>query len=169
MTNLEQTLFNLEKSLEYKCKDNILNHIWTIISKNTSFAGTVNKDSFKIWKYNGLYAFFHPVIIGKVIKKGKDEKLSITTKYNSFGKLVMVLLAIAYLYGIFTAIEYRQSFSGNRYLWDIDWLHIISISIFPIIMTPIFRLLYNIGKKEDMQQLREQFRVYSNSTNQDYF
>ncbi|WP_291721514.1 hypothetical protein [Bernardetia sp.] len=169
MTALQQTLENFRKGIKNERKDNILNHVWTILSKNTSFVGEVTKSGFKIWKYNGLYDFFHPIIIGQIIKENNIEKLSITTKYNSFGRLVMLLIVVGYLYGVFIGIEYRQCFSGNRYLWDIDWSHIASISVFPIIMTPIFRYLYNIGKKEDMQQLRNELRLYSNSTNQDYF
>ncbi|WP_338793091.1 hypothetical protein [Bernardetia sp. MNP-M8] len=174
MTILEKTLSNLEKDIQYKCKDTAWNHLWTLFSFTEKYAGIVDKKGFKIWKYSRQQGIFYFTIIGKIIEVDGNEKLILDTKINKFAKTLALLFFFALLYFLFDSpIQYKQAYDGSYYFWHIDWKEIIRMVLYVFgllcILIPVFYYVHRVRNKEEIENLKQRFSVYSNSTNQDYF
>lgn len=172
MIDVKQSLANLEKNIQYKCKDTLWNHIWTSLSLTEKYSGTIDEKGFKVWKYNRQKGLFYFTIIGTITEEKKE--LVLETKINKLAKtLIAVFFLVIIYFFLDSTIEYKQVYDGSHYFWYIDWKEqgriILCTLVFSSIMIPLSYYVYRVSKKEELENLKLYFSDYSNSTNQDYF
>jgi hypothetical protein len=172
MTDLKQPLSNLEKNIQYKCKDTVWNHLWTLFSFTQKYAGIVDEKGFKVWKYSRGQGIFYFTITGTIVEEKKE--LVLETKLNKLAKTLITIWFLVMLYFFLdSTIEYKQAYDGSYYFWYIDWKEIGRVTllslVFSSIMIPLLYYVYRVRKKEELENLTPYFSDYSNSTNQDYF
>ncbi len=174
MTDLGKTLSNLENDLKHKRKATIWNHFLTLIEQDYAYSGSVDSNGFAIWKRSNRQGVFYTTIVGKIVEKEGQKKIVLNTKLNKFGKFLILIFLLSLLFTLLNStINYQQAYDGSHYFWQIKWKEIFmgigSAAVFSSVMIPVMYYVRGVYKKEELKEFREQFIVYSNSTNQDYF
>ena len=142
--NLDITKFDIEKLIEIKKEDNFLNHFFTVIKYDRRPAGEIEKTEIKVWKFNLWIAIFYPIFIFHL--NSSNELTTISSKLNSFGKLVYALFFV-FLTFLFRDIDFvKITFSGFLIL---ALLYLVLISFFILISFKI----YNYEKKEQLKSI----------------
>jgi hypothetical protein len=131
---------DIEKIRKIRKEDKFFNHFLTNIKHDYSFYGEIRKIEIKIWSFNLWNAIFYPIFIFKF--NSNNKLISISSKLNSFGKLIYVLFLI-FLTSFFKNINFAKATILGLLLFIVFYL--VFISIFILIS---FKIYGNVRKNQ---------------------
>lgn len=174
MTALEQILSNVETIIKHKRKDSVWNHLLTFIERDYNYSSCITENGFTIWKYSSWNGIFYSMIVGKIVEKEGQKKIIFSTKLNKLAKSLIIIFFLWMSFIVLdSAISYKQAYDGSHYFWEIKWNEIftsaLSAIVFSSVMLPVLYFVRSFEKRDEIQELKERLRAYSNSTHQDYF
>jgi hypothetical protein len=143
---LEITKKDIEKLIELRKKDTFLNHLWNVFSFDLRPKGEINLNEIKVWKQNLWNGIFYPIFIFKL--NSNNNLTNITDKLNPIGKMLIGLFSIGILYPILNIFPFPFDSLMN-------WLLLLSISVFLLILIIVFRKIYLIEKQTQLDEIFE--------------
>ncbi len=146
---MEYTKSDIEKIIDVKKNDSLKNHFIKIIKHDYRSNGEVGKNEIKFWEFNLFNAFFYPVFIFKL--NSKDVITSISSKLNSFGKLIFIS------FFVFFSLIFMD--------FDLNRMHILGILLIIMIYVIFISLLillflksYNFEKKKQLEAIYKKLK-----------
>ena len=100
MDDAKKILKFLQHKIRHKRDSTLWTHIKTILGIGYDYAGKVKEDEFTIWNYDQWQGAFYTVIFGRVISKNNSTIIRISTKLNSFGFLLAIIIASGFFTGM---------------------------------------------------------------------
>lgn len=144
MNTLEVTKKDIEKLIMIRKEDTFLNHLWNVFSRDFRQKGEISRNEVKVWKQNMWNATFYPIFTFEL--NTNNHLVNINSKLNPVGKALIGVFVVGFLYAIFPKNPLEFDFIGN-------WLIIMVISIFAIIFTLFWRMIYRFEKQNQLDEI----------------
>ena len=140
----------VKMAIEYQRKDNLINHLLTIVTCKYGYSGSVNNNSFTIWSLSGWIGLLYPVILGTISDDAGKPQVILRTKLNSFGRIIVFGVFALMIYGVVSAVLMQSS-----NLWpDIGKRILLGIGLISILII-MFRLVYISERRRELDAIRK--------------
>ncbi len=138
---------DIEKLIEVKKDDTLINHFLTIVKRDFRATGQIERNKIKIWSQGPWNSTFYPIFEFKL--NSQNHLIDITDKLNPIGKIFYS----GFLLGLISFFLTRNwsDFNLQEYLMPLV-IGLIFITIFLLIINNIYRF-------EKKQQLKEIFEI----------
>ncbi|CAM3542445.1 hypothetical protein [Aequorivita lipolytica] len=143
---MEVTKKDIEKLIEQRKKDSLINHLWNSLSGNFRPQGDIYRNHIKVWKQNIWFGSFYAIF--KFDFNANNHLINITDKLNSFGKLLIGFISGGFIFAVFPENPIEFDYLDN-------WLPIFIVIIFLFILIFVFRKLYLFERKNQLDEIFE--------------
>jgi hypothetical protein len=143
---LEVTKKDIEKLIRLRKEDTFLNHLWNVFSRDFRAKGEIGRTEIKVWRQNMWNTTFYPVFTFEL--NANQHLINITSKLNPIGKSLIGIFIVGFLYAIFPK---------NPLEFDLfeSWPIIAVISVFGIIFTLFWRMIYRFERQNQLDEIFE--------------
>ena len=143
---MEVTKKDVEKLIELRKENTLLNHLWNVFSPDFRPKGEIGRNQIKVWKQNMWNAIFYPVFTFEF--NANNHLTNISDKLNPIGKTFIGILAIGFLYLILP-----KSLSDFDFIKN--WPIITFIAVFITLIVLVARMVYRFELKNQLEEILE--------------
>lgn len=143
---------DVENLIEVNSKHSIFSHFWNAISNDMRSKGCIVNNSVLVWRQNNWNAFFYPVFTFKFNKN--RQLVEIKDSLNPFGRLLISIISIAFVYFIIPENILSYNLQGN-------WQWFVLIAIFMLLVTMLSRKIYKTEKNNQLELIYEFLEIES--------
>ncbi|MPM03357.1 hypothetical protein SDC9_49622 [bioreactor metagenome] len=147
---MEVSKNDVAKLIEIRTKSTFLHHLSNFFSHDMRSKGEIGRNKIKFWEQNMNGWAFYPVLI---FDFNEDDRLiKISDRLNPFGKTIIGIILLGFLYLIFPK-------NISDYDFEKKWPIISLIAVFVLIAVFLARAAYRFEKKNQLEKIFELLNV----------